>query len=63
MILVGNSDAGFNNETREGSRAGAHIFLSENESIPCCNGPILKIAQIMKYAVSSAVEAEMTALF
>ena len=62
MILAGHSDAGFNNETRAWSRAGAHIFF-ENESIPCWNGPILKIAQIMKYVVSSAAEAEMTALF
>ena len=63
MILAGHSDAGFNNETRARSRAGAHIFLSENESIPHWNGPLLTIAQIMKYVVSSAAEAEMTALF
>ena len=63
MVLVGHADAGFNNETRARSRAGAHIFLSENESIPRWNGPVLTIAQIMKYVVSSAAEAEMTALF
>ena len=39
------------------------IFFSENESISRWNGPILKIAQIIKYVVSSAAEAEMTALF
>ena len=27
-IIAGQSDAGFNNETRARSRAGAHIFLS-----------------------------------
>ena len=63
MILAGHSNAGFNNETRARSRAGAHIFLSENESIPRWNGNLLTIAQIMKYVVSSAAEAEMTALF
>ena len=63
MIPAGPSDAGFNNETRAQSRSGAHIFLSENESIPRWNGPLLTIAQIMKYVVSSAAEAEMTALF
>ena len=62
MILAGHSDAGFNNETRAQSRAGAHIFLSENESIPRWNRPLLKIAQIMKYLVSSATEAETTTL-
>ena len=63
MILAGHSDDGFNNETRARSRAGAHIFLSENESIPRWNGTLLTIAQIMKYVVASAAEAEMTALF
>ena len=63
MILEGHSDADFNNETRAGSRAGVHIFFSENESIPSWNGPILKIAQIMRYVVSSAAEVEMNALF
>ena len=63
MIFAGHSDAGFNNKTKERSRAGAHVFLSENQSIPRWNGPVLTIVQIMKYVVSSAVEAEMTALF
>ena len=63
LILTGHSDAGFNNETRALSRAGAHIYFSENESIPHWNEHILTIAQIIKYVVSSATEAEMTALF
>ena len=34
MILAGHSDAGFNNETRAQSRAGAHIFfLKMNPSL------------------------------
>ena len=63
MVLAGHDDAGFNNEIKARSRAGAHIFLSENESIPRWNGPVLTITQIRKYVVSSAAEAEMTALF
>ena len=62
MILNAHSDAGFINETKARIRAGAHIFLSENEPIPQWNGPILTIAQIMKYVLSLAVEAEMGAL-
>ena len=54
MILNAHSDAGFNNETKKRSRAGAHIFLSENEPIPGWKGPILTIAQIMKYVLSLA---------
>ena len=63
MVLAAHSDAGFVNETKSRSRAGAHIFLSENDSIPRWNDPVLVIAQIMKYVVSSAAEAKMTALF
>ena len=63
MILTEHSDSGFNNETKSRSRSGAHIFLSENEPIPCWNGTLLIIAQIMNYVITSAAEAEIGALF
>ena len=63
MVLAAHSDAGFNNETNSRSRAGAHIFMSEDDPIPRWNGPVLTIAQILKYVVSSAAEAETCALF
>ena len=63
MILAAHADAGFINESRARSRAGAHIFLSENEPKPKLNGPILTIAQIIKTVMASAAEAEMAALF
>ena len=63
MVLDGSSDADFNKKTKARIRAAAHIFLSENELIPQWNGPIITIAQIMNYVVSSAAEAEPTALF
>ena len=63
MILTAHSDAGFNNETKARIRAGGHIFLSDNEPIHRWNEPILTIAQVMKYLLSSAAEAEMCALF
>ncbi len=47
MILCAHSNAGFLNETNSHSRAGAHIFLSENNPFPCFNGAILSIAQII----------------
>ena len=49
MILTAHSDEGLNNETKPRSRAGAHIFLSENEPITRWNGHILTMAQMMKY--------------
>ena len=63
MILATHSDAGFHNESKGRSRAGAHIFLSEDDSIPHWNGPILTVAQIIKFVLTSAVEVELGALF
>ena len=63
MILAAHADAGFLNESRARSRAGAHIFLSENDPKPRLNGPILTISQMIKTVMASAVEAEMAALF
>ena len=63
MILVAQSDAGFHNESKGHSWAGAHIFLSEDDSIPHWNGPILTVDQIIKFVLASAVEAELRSLF
>ena len=63
MVLAAHSDAGFNNESKGRSRAGAHIFLSEDDPEPKWNGPILTIAQIIKFVMTSAAEAELGALF
>ena len=40
---------------------GMGSFSDRNEPIPRLNGPLLIIAQIMKYVMSSASEAEMGA--
>ena len=63
MILASHSDAGFNNESKARSRAGDHIFLSENYSTPKWNGVILTISQIIRFVMSSAAEAELGALY
>ena len=63
MILAAHSDAGFNNESKGRSRAGAHIFVSENVPEPKWNGSVLTIAQIIKFVMSSAAEAELEALY
>ena len=63
MILCAHADAGFHNESKGRSRAGAHIFMSENDPFPRHNGPILSISQILKFVMSSAAEAELGALY
>ena len=63
VILTAHSDAGFHNESKGRSRAGAHICLSEDNPIPYWNGPILTVVQIIKFFLTSAAEAELGALF
>ncbi len=63
MILCAHADAGFLNKTNSHSRAEAHIYLSENDPFPCFNGAVLSIAQIIKFVMASAAEAELVALF
>ena len=53
MILAPHADARFLNESLARSRSGAHIFLSENEPKLKLNGPVLKIAQIIKTVMAS----------
>ncbi len=63
MVLCAHADAGFLNVTNSRSRAGAHIYLSENDPFPRFNGAVLSIAQIIKFVMASAAEAELAALF
>jgi hypothetical protein len=63
MILCAPADAGFLNEAKSCSRAGANIFLSEDDPFPCFNSAILSIAQIIKFVMASAAELEVAALF
>jgi len=63
MILAASSDDGYLNESKARSRAGDHIFLSEDDPALNLNGPILIIAQIVKAVMSSTAETELAALF
>ncbi len=63
MVLAVHSDAGFHNKTKGNIRAGAHIFLSENKSLPKWNGPVPNIVQIIKIVMSSALEAKLGTLY
>ncbi len=63
MILCAHADVEFLNKTNSRSRAGAHIYLSEDDPFPRFNGAILSIAQIIKFVMSSAAESKLAALF
>ncbi len=63
MFLCAHTNAGFLNVINARSRAGAHIYLSENEPFPRFNGAVLYLAQIIKFVMASAAKAELAALF
>ena len=59
IVLCAHSDKGFHNKSKYRSRAGAHIFLSKNDPMPNWNGPVLTLAHIIKFDMSSASKAEL----
>ncbi len=63
MVLYAHADASYLNKTKSRSRAGAHIYLSEDDPIPRLNGAVLTIATIIKFVMASAAEEELAALF
>ena len=63
MVLAAHSDAIFLSKPKSRSRAGGHIFLSEDDPIPRTNGPLLSIAWVMRSVYASASEAETGALY
>jgi hypothetical protein len=63
MVLCTHADAGYLNETRSCSRAGAHMYLSEDNPTPRFNVAVLTIAAIIKFVMALAAKAELAALF
>ena len=49
MKLAVNSDAIYLSKPKARSRAGRHVFLSNEASVPGKNGAILNIAHIIKH--------------
>ena len=62
MVLSAHSDAAYLKVSKTRSRSGAHIMMSEDVPVPKYNRPVLTIAQIIKYVISSAAEAELAGL-
>lgn len=62
-VLAAHSDASYLSKPKARSRAGGHFFLSTSVEMPSNNGAILNIAHIIKHVTSSAMEAELAALY
>ncbi len=63
MVYSIHSDAGYLNEANARSRARGHHYLSDNQPFPPNNGAILTVSKIIKAVMSSAAEAELSALY
>ena len=63
MVLAGHSNASYLLEINARSRAGGHLFMSNDDTIPSNSGAILTISQIIKAVMSSTAEAEIGALY
>ena len=62
MVLSDQSDAAYLNVRKSYSRAGAHIMISEDTPVPTRNVHVITVAQIIKFVMSSAAEAEIFGL-
>ena len=56
MLLSTHSGAGLNNKNHSCSRAGAHIYLSEDDTMPRWNEAVTIIAVIMKNVIPFCLE-------
>ena len=63
MKLAVHSDASYLSKPKARSRAGGHFFLFKKSTIPQNNGAILNIEHIIEHVMTSATEAELTALY
>jgi hypothetical protein len=63
MILAIHSNASYQSEPKAQSKAGGHMFMARDDKILINNGAVINILQITKSVMSSATEAELSALF
>ena len=63
MKLAVHSNASYLSKPKARSRAGGHLFLSNDLTIPPNNGAILNIAHMIRHEMSSATKAKIVALY
>ena len=61
--LAVHSDASYLSDPKASSLAGGHFFLSNEATIRQNNSAILNIAHIVKHVMTSAIKAELAALY
>ena len=63
MVLAAHSNAAYLSVSNAHSQAGVHIMLSEDTLMPFFNGPVLTIANIIKFVMSFVAKAKLAGLF
>ena len=63
MIIYAHSNTAYLNESKAHSQSDSFIFLSEDNPIPWLNGPVITLAHIIKFVMSSAAESKLAGLF
>jgi hypothetical protein len=63
MILAVHSDASYLSKAGARSRVGGHFFCSKDSKNPSNNGTVHTVSKILKTVMSSAVKAELGALY
>ena len=63
ITLALHSDASYLTEPNSKNRAAGHFYLTKNNGKDLDNGAILTLSKIIKHVMSSALEAEVAALF
>ena len=63
MKLVARSGVSYLIVPEARSQDGGHFFLSSDFTVPGNNGAVLNIAHIIKHIMTSATEAELSALY
>ena len=63
MKLAVHSDAIYLSKPKAQSRAGGHVFLSNDALIPPNNRAILNVAHIIRHVMSSETEVKLAALY
>ncbi len=63
MVLAIHSNASYLAKPKARIRTGGHMFMAGRDNIPTNNGANLNILQIIRAVMSSALEAELGALF
>ena len=62
-MVAAHANISFLNISKGCSHVMVHIFTLEDDPDPRLNEPILTIAQIIKFSISSVVESELAGLF